>query len=101
MLRAFFSDQCTASNSASTLAMSIRASIGSQAFMSLTWLVLACYRKACAMDGKRRERAPRAVAWVASGDSCGRPGGFCAFLACEKMRSRAPQLLGVLGDTLI
>ena len=53
------------------LASCIRVSMGSWAFMSLTSLVLACNREACATDGKRREAAPGAVAWVAIGD---RPG---------------------------
>ena len=44
MLGAFSSDQCTASDSASTLPTPIGVSMGSRAFMSLAWLVLAYAR---------------------------------------------------------
>ena len=76
MLMAFIGDQSMASNSSSALASCIRVSMGSWAFMSLPWRVLACNRRCCATNDERREPAPGAVAWVAIGDSCGRPGGF-------------------------
>ena len=78
MLMLFSWDQCTAWNSASALAPCIGVSMGSWAFKSLPWRMLACNRKCCATNDERRESAPGAVAWVAIGDSCGRPGGlFC------------------------
>ena len=88
MLRAFSSDQCTASDSASALAPCIRVSMGSWAFMSLPWRVLACNRKCCATNDERREPAPGAVAWVAIGDSCGRSGGFFC-VPCVRAATRA------------
>ena len=88
MLLAFSWDQCTAWNSSSAHPTSIRVSMGSQAFMSLTWLVLACYRESCATNDERRESAPRAVAWVATGDSCGRLGGFFC-VPCVRAATRA------------
>ena len=88
MLMAFIGDQCTAWNSSSALATCIRVSMGSWAFMSLPWRVLACYRESCATNDERREPAPGAVAWVAIGDSCGRSGGFFC-VPCVRAATRA------------
>ena len=41
-----------------------------------------------ATNDERRESAPRAVAWVASGDSCGRLGGFFC-VPCARAGTRA------------
>ena len=64
MLGAFVWDQCTASGSPSTLPTPIRVSMGSWAFMLLSWLVVDCI----ANPARRMTREPArgAVAWVNS-----------------------------------
>ena len=91
-LLAFSWHQCTASHSSSARPTSIRVSMGSQAFMSLTWRVLACVanparrmtRDANQPPGRSHgsPMATRAAAW----------GAFFAFLARaqEHALKRAP-----------
>ena len=76
MLKLFIWGQYTAWHSSSAHPTCIRVSMCSLASMSLTWLVLACYGESCATIDERREPAHQAVAWVATGDSCGRLVGF-------------------------
>ena len=75
-LLAFSWHQCTASHSSSARPTSIQGSMGSWALHVAYVARAGLYRESCATNDERRESAPRAVAWVATGDSCGRPGGF-------------------------
>ena len=94
-LLAFSWDQCTASATApAPLRRPSGSALGSWAFHVAHVARAGLYRESCATNDERRETAPWAVAWVATGDSCGRPGGFSAFLARAKERAlkRAPPI---------
>ena len=80
-------DQCTAWNSSSALALCIRVSMGSWAFMSLTWLELACIANPARRMTRDANQPPGRSHGSPLATRAAAPGAFYAFLGCAQPRA--------------